>query len=122
MSRCHGSKISGGQQTENVNSQCLKLHRSYSISFNLSNGRRNFQGLNQKGAYLSLERERENFCVVFTNFIKRGRETRNHSCDRRATTAKKCKRNVMHVQSCCFANLNLFFVVIVAVAVAVVVA
>ena len=28
----------------------------------------------------------------------------------------------MHVQSCCFANLNLFFSVIVAVAVAVVVA
>ena len=28
------------------------------------------------------------------------------SCSR-ATTAKKCKKNVMHVQSCCFANINL---------------
>ena len=46
---------------------------------------------------------------MFTYFIKRGRETRNYSCSSRATTAKKCKRNVMHVQSCCFANLNLFF-------------
>ena len=40
-SRCHGSKFSGWQQTWNVtqkaNSHCLKLHRSYSISFNLSN-------------------------------------------------------------------------------------
>ena len=40
-SRCHGSKFSEWQQTWNVtqkaNSHCLKLHRSYSISFNLSN-------------------------------------------------------------------------------------
>ena len=38
---CHGSKFSEWQQTWNVtqkaNSHCLKLHRSYSISFNLSN-------------------------------------------------------------------------------------
>ena len=40
-SRCHGSKISGRQQTKNVtqkvNPHCHKLHRSYSISFNLPN-------------------------------------------------------------------------------------
>ena len=33
-SRCHGSKIFGWRQK---NSHCFKLHRSYSISFNLSN-------------------------------------------------------------------------------------
>ena len=27
----------------------------------------------------------------------------------RAVTAKKCTKSVMHVQSCCFANLNLLF-------------
>ena len=35
-----------------------------------------------------------------------------------ALTAKKCTRSVVHVQSCCFANLNhLLFDVLVAVAV-----
>ena len=29
------------------------------------------------------------------------------SCRSRATTAKKCTKSVMHVQSCCFANINL---------------
>ena len=58
-------------------------------------------------------------CVHITYFMKRGRETRNHSCDSRATTAEKYKRNVMHVQSCCFADLKLFFFVIVAFAVVV---
>ena len=38
----------------------------------------------------------------------------------RAVTAKKCIRNVIHLQSCCFANLNLLlFAVLVAVGVAV---
>ena len=46
---------------------------------------------------------------MFTYFMKRGRETRNYSCSSRATTAENCKRNVMHVQNCCFANLKLFF-------------
>ena len=40
-SRCHGSKISGCQKTENVskkvNSHCFELHRNYLVSFNLSN-------------------------------------------------------------------------------------
>ena len=29
------------------------------------------------------------------------------SCGSRATTAKKCTKGVMHVQSCCFAVINL---------------
>ena len=36
---------------------------------------RNFLGLNSKGPSLSLEKEQENFCVLFTYFIKRRRET-----------------------------------------------
>ena len=35
-----------------------------------------FSGVEFEGPYLSLEKEQENFCVVFTYFIKRGRETR----------------------------------------------
>ena len=33
-------------------------------------------GLYLKGPYLSLEKEKENFCVVFTYSIKRAREIR----------------------------------------------
>ena len=33
-----------------------------------------FSGLNPKGQYLSLEKEKETFCVVLTYSIKRARE------------------------------------------------
>ena len=47
--------------------------------------------------FLSLQNERDNFCVVFTYSIKRARECRSG-----ATTAKKCtKYSVMHLHSCC---------------------
>ena len=46
-------------------------------------------GLNPKGPYLSLEKEKEIFCVVLTYSIKRAREI---SCRSRATTAKKCTK------------------------------
>ena len=54
-----------------VNSHCLKLHGSYSVSFNLSNvGEIIFLGLNPKGPHLRLDKEKENFSVVFTTSIK----------------------------------------------------
>ena len=43
-----------------------------------------FWGLMPKVPYLSLEKEKEIFCVVFTYSIKRVREI--------ATTAKKCRK------------------------------
>ena len=36
----------------------------------------NFQGLNPKGPYLSLEKEKDNICVVFTYSIMWAREIR----------------------------------------------
>ena len=33
-----------------------------------------FSGFNPKGPYLSLEKEKETFCVAFTYSVKRGRE------------------------------------------------
>ena len=68
---------------------------------------RNFlgSGLNPKEAYISLEKEKQNFCVELGYYIKRARE-----CRGRATTAKKCtKKTVMHVQRCFFADVNLLF-------------
>ena len=35
-----------------------------------------FSGFNPKGPYLSLEKKKETFCVVFTYSIKRAREIR----------------------------------------------
>ena len=92
---CPSNKVSGWQI-----SGYFKLHWSYSISFNLSN----FVGLYPKGSYLSLEKETDNFCIVFTYSIKRAREKKNGN-----GTAEKCKRNVsfMQMQSCCFAHINL---------------
>ena len=49
----------------------------------------------QKGPYLSLEKEKDNFCVVFTYSIKQACEIR------------KERNSVMHVQICCFVNRNL---------------
>ena len=48
-----------------------------------------FPGLNPKRPYVSLEKEKENFCVVLTYSIKRAPEIRKFSCRGRDTTAKK---------------------------------
>ena len=48
-----------------------------------------FSGLNPKRLYVSLEKEKQNFCVVLTNSIKRACEI---SCRSRATTAKNCTK------------------------------
>ena len=77
---CHGNKVPGWQI-----SGYFKLHWSYSISFNLSN----FVGLYPKGSYLSLEKETDNFCIVFTYSIKRAREKKNGN-----GTAEKCTKKL----------------------------
>ena len=54
-----------------------------------------FSGLNPQGPYLSLEKEKQNFCVVPTYSmysIKRASEIRKFYCRSRATTAKKCTK------------------------------
>ena len=53
---------------------------------------RHFWGLNPKGPNLSLEKERETFCVVLRSFL-------SHSCN---DGKKNVRKSVMHVQSCCF--------------------
>ena len=46
-------------------------------------------GFNPKGQYVSLEKEKQNFCVVLTYSIKREQEVSCRGC---ATTAKKCTK------------------------------
>ena len=59
-----------------------------------------FSGLNPEGPYLSLENERETFCVVFTYSIKQVHEIRKFH-------VAVVQRWLKNVQSCCFADINL---------------
>ena len=59
-----------------LNSHSVKLDRSYSISFLFGKCWQNFLGLNLKGPYLSLAKEKDNFCVVFTYSLKQACEIR----------------------------------------------
>ena len=66
-----------------------------------------FSGLNPKGPYLSLEKERETFCVVFTYSVKQVHEIGKFHLPVVQRWLKNVQKSVMHVQSCCFANINL---------------
>ena len=80
------------------------------ISFNLiCQMLAKFSGLNQKGPYVSLEKEKQNFCVVLTYSIRWACEIRKFHVAVVQQWLKNILKNVMHVQRCSFANLNLLF-------------
>ena len=97
-----------------MSSHYFKLHRSYNFIYFIKFWRKCL-GLNPKEPYLSLEKEKENFCAVFTKSIKRAREIRKfQDADLKLTNgrlrklANKLLRNLQKsVQSCCFTNVNL---------------
>ena len=60
-----------------------------------------FSGRNPKGQYLTLEKEKETFCVVFTYSVELARVTVVQQ------QLKNVQKSVMNVQSCCFTTLNL---------------
>ena len=62
-----------------------------------------FSGLNPKGPYLSLEKEKENFGVVLTYFINRAREIRKFHVAVEQQRLRNVQKSVIHVQSCFFA-------------------
>ena len=66
-----------------------------------------FSGLNPKGPYLSLEKEKKNWRVVVTYSIKRASEIRKFHVAVVQQRLRNVQKSVMHVQSCSFANLNL---------------
>ena len=55
-------------------------------------------GLNPKGPYVSLEKEKENFCVVLTYSIKRAREIRKFHVAVVQQRLRNVQTSVMHVQ------------------------
>ena len=66
-----------------------------------------FLELYSKGLYQSLGKEKESCCVVFSSSIKR--EIRNFHVVVVQRRQRNVQTSVMHVQSCCFADLNLCF-------------
>ena len=65
-----------------------------------------FSGLNSKGPYLSLEKTEKLF-VVFTYSVKQVHEIRKFHLPVMQRWLKNVQKSVMHVQSSCFANINL---------------
>ena len=61
-------------------------------------------GLNPKGPYLTLEKEKENSCAVFTNSINQLHEIRKFQAADLQRWIRNVQKNVMHLQSCCFAR------------------
>ena len=60
-------------------------------------------GLNPKESYLSLEKEGENFCLVFIYSIKRASEIRTFLVTVVQLWLRNVQKSVMHVQSFGFA-------------------
>ena len=84
-----------------MNSRCFKLYRPYSILFNSSNLGNFFLGLSSKRLYRSSEKEEGSRFFIFTF----SQNVKVVVMQWRQINVQKC---VMHVQSRCFTNLNLF--------------
>ena len=89
-----------------MNSHCVKLHRSYSISFNLSNLGKIFRSWIQKDRNYVRKTKRKIFTVVFTHSIERAHEIRKFHVAVVQRRLRNVQKGVMHVQSVCFANMN----------------
>ena len=85
-----------------MHQRCLKLYRAYSISFNSSNV---VLELNSNRLYQSSGKERESCCLVFPSSTRR--EIRYFHVVVVQRRQRNVQKSVMHVSSCCFANLNL---------------
>ena len=87
-----------------MNSLCVKLFRAYSISFNSSNvGKFFWSWILEDGIKVQ---EKKNKFVVLCYRPRQNAFRKFHVACSRVTTAEKCTKNVIHAQSCCFANLN----------------
>ena len=58
-----------------------------------------FSGLNPKGPYLSLEKGKETFCVVFNYFAKQGHEIRKFYVAVVQRWLKNVQKSMMRMQS-----------------------
>ena len=82
------------------------LHRCYSISFNLSHVGEIFR-IESERTVSEFRKDKETFCFVFTYSVKRAHEISKFHVAVVQRWLKNVQKSVMHVQSCCFANINL---------------
>ena len=75
------------------------------MSFNSANAGKFFSELNSKGLYQSSGKEKESCCLVFPSSTKH--EIRHFHVVVVQRRLRNVQKSVMHVQICCFVNLNL---------------
>ena len=90
--------IAMGAKFLNDNKSKIHLKRKFALFHLLCQILVKFSGFNLKGPYLSLEKEKETFCVVFTYSIMGAREISKFH----VTVVQRRPRSVQKsVQSCC---------------------
>ena len=95
------------RETSLKKSRCFKLYRAYSISSNSPNASNFFLTLNSNGLCQNSGKEKESGCLVCTSSKKR--EIRYFHVVVVQWRQRNVQKSVMHVQSCCVANLNQLF-------------
>ena len=103
-SRFHVSKIFGWQKNKK---RWIRTASNFIDLIQFQLIWRNFVEVNPKGPCLSLEKQTDNFCVLFTDSIKRGCEIRNFHVSRVQRRQTNVQNSVIHGQICCFVNKNL---------------
>ena len=88
-----------------MNSRWFKLYRAYSISFNSVNNGKFFWSWLLKDCIEVQEKKKENCCLQFMSSTKR--EIRTFHVVIVQRRQRNVQKRVMHVQCCCFANLNI---------------
>ena len=91
--------------TKKVNSRRFKPYLAYSISFTSSNFGKCFWSWILKECIKVQEKKKKVFCLVFPSSTKR--EFRHLHVMVVQWRQRNVQKSVMHMQSCCFANLNL---------------
>ena len=88
------------------NSHSFKLHRTLFNLISFGECWQNFLGLNLKGLYLRLEEEKDNFCVLCTDSIKRAYEIRKFHVAGVKRQQRNVQNSVIHV-FCCSSSVTI---------------
>ena len=88
-----------------MKSRCFKLYRAYIHLDHFVKFWQFFVELNSKRLYQSSGKEKGSRCLVFASSTKR--EIRQFHVEVVRWRQRNVQKSVVHVQSCCFANLNL---------------
>ena len=110
-SRCRGSKILDDNKPIKSLKSLFALFQTLPILFSFIQFGKSWRNFlwDLICCYLSLEKESDNFCVVFTFSIKRCREIRKFHVVVVQRRQRNVQNSVMHVQSWCLLILTYYF-------------